>query len=66
MTELRRAAITEDDVRRIAALAGLPISDERVKVVANELRGMMSLADSLYELDTSNVDPELAWDASWD
>ena len=66
MASTERATITEEDVRRIAALAGLPLSDDRVKVVTQEMRGMLSLAESLYEVDTSDVDPELAWDARWD
>ena len=60
-----RPNLTEQNVRDIAALAGLPLSDARVAVVTKELQGMMAMVRKLYELDTTGVEPD-PLNAGWD
>lgn len=49
-------AVTIDDVRHIAALARLGLSDERAHALVGELNGILGHMDVLSKVDTSNVD----------
>ncbi len=48
-------AVTIDDVRHIAALARLGISDERAADVVGELNGILRHVDALALVDTDGV-----------
>ena len=49
--------ITEQEVRRVAELANLALSDEEIARMALDLDGILSHIDKLNELDTANVEP---------
>ena len=48
--------LTEDQVRHIATLARLLISDEEVEQYAKELTSIFDFIEQLKEVDTSNVE----------
>ncbi len=49
--------ITEQEVRRVADLANLALTDEEVIRMAYDLDGILSHMEKLNELDTTNVEP---------
>jgi aspartyl-tRNA(Asn)/glutamyl-tRNA(Gln) amidotransferase subunit C len=49
--------LTEQDVRRVAELANLALTDEEVARMAQDLSGILEHMDKLNELDTSQVEP---------
>ena len=49
--------ITEAEVRRVAELANLALSDAEIARMALDLDGILTHMDKLNELDTTNVDP---------
>ena len=49
--------LTTDDVRHIAKLARLQISDDEVEQYSNELSAIIEYIDMLSEVDTENVEP---------
>jgi aspartyl-tRNA(Asn)/glutamyl-tRNA(Gln) amidotransferase subunit C len=49
-------AVTRDDVRHIAALARLSVSDERAEALVAELNTILAHIDVLSGVDTANVD----------
>ena len=51
------ANLTEDQVRHIAKLARLQISEEEVKKFSKELTSILTYIDMLNELDTEGVEP---------
>jgi len=50
-------ALSHDDVRHIAKLARLHLSDEEVEKFSRELSSILDYIDQLQEVDTSNVEP---------
>ena len=48
-------AVSENDVRRIAALARLGLSDDRVPELQRELNGILAHMEALSKVDTSAV-----------
>ena len=50
-------SITADDVRRIARLAHLPVSDEEVARFTRELGEILAYVRQLEEVDVSSVPP---------
>lgn len=50
-------AITEKDVRKIAKLAKLQLTDEEVKRFEGQLGKILDAVDELSKVDTSNVPP---------
>ena len=50
-------AVTEDDVRKVADLARLQLSDEEKTLLTEELNRILSYMEKLDELDTRNVEP---------
>lgn len=50
-------AITEADVRKIAKLAKLRLTDEEVKKYQGQLGKILEAVDELSKVDTSNVPP---------
>ena len=51
-------AVSLDDVRHIAALARLGLSDDRARALMNELNGILGHMDVLSRVDTSALAPE--------
>ena len=49
--------ITEPEVRRVAELANLALSDQEITRMARDLDGILTHIDKLNELETSNVEP---------
>jgi aspartyl-tRNA(Asn)/glutamyl-tRNA(Gln) amidotransferase subunit C len=49
--------ITEQEVRRVAELAQLALSDEEVARMAQDMSAVLTYIDKLNELDTANVEP---------
>ena len=49
-------AVSLDDVRHIAALARLGLTDERAQALTAELNGILVYVDALARVDTSAVD----------
>ncbi|MFL5576783.1 MAG: Asp-tRNA(Asn)/Glu-tRNA(Gln) amidotransferase subunit GatC [Gemmatimonadaceae bacterium] len=50
-------AVTEQDVRHIAALARLGLAPERVPSLVGELNGILEHMAVLQQVDTTGVDP---------
>lgn len=51
------AHLSDDDVRHIAKLARLKLSDAEVKKLGKEMSSILDYIDILNELDTENVEP---------
>ena len=49
--------IMEEEVRRVAELANLALTDDEVARMSEDLSGILTHVDKLNELDTSNVEP---------
>ncbi|MDQ0230241.1 Asp-tRNA(Asn)/Glu-tRNA(Gln) amidotransferase subunit GatC [Metabacillus malikii] len=49
--------ITKEEVKHVANLARLAITDEEVEVMTNQLDAIISFAELLNEVDTENVKP---------
>jgi len=50
-------AIREDEVRRVATLARLHLTDEETRALTSDLGRILDYVDKLAELDTSAVEP---------
>ena len=51
------SGISKDEVLHVAHLARLEINDEEAETFAEQLERIISLAETLGELDTENVEP---------
>ena len=49
--------ITEEEVRRVADLGNLALTEEEIARMAQDLSGILVHVDKLNELDTSGVEP---------
>src|SRR5580658_881093 len=49
--------LTEQDIRRVAELANLALTDDEVAQMARDLSGILTHVDKLNELDTAGVEP---------
>ena len=49
--------ITMDEVKHVANLARLAITEEEAEKLTNQLDAIISFAEQLNELDTENVEP---------
>jgi aspartyl-tRNA(Asn)/glutamyl-tRNA(Gln) amidotransferase subunit C len=49
--------LTDDEVRYVAELANLRLSDEEVKRMSHDLAQILTHIEQLNELDTENVEP---------
>ena len=49
--------ISHEEVRRVADLANLALTEEEIERMAQDLSGILVHVDKLNELDTSNVEP---------
>src|SRR5690242_14131976 len=50
------STFTPDDVRRLAALARLELSDQELVLFAQQLSGILTFAAEVQSVDTSSVD----------
>lgn len=50
-------AIREDEVRRVASLARLHLTDDETRALTADLGRILAYVDKLAELDTSAVEP---------
>jgi len=50
-------SLTDADVRRIARLARIRVTDEEVAEVGNKLNGIFALIEQLQAVDTEGVEP---------
>ena len=51
--------ITESDIKKIAALAHLEITDEELRTLAPQVAAIVAYVEQLNELDTSAVEPAI-------
>ena len=49
--------ITEQEVRRVAELANLALTEEEIVRMTHDMDGILTHIDKLNELDTANVEP---------
>jgi aspartyl-tRNA(Asn)/glutamyl-tRNA(Gln) amidotransferase subunit C len=49
--------ISEEEVRKVAELANLALSENEVAQMARDLSGVLTHVDKLNELDTTGVEP---------
>jgi aspartyl-tRNA(Asn)/glutamyl-tRNA(Gln) amidotransferase subunit C len=49
--------ITEQEVRRVAELANLALTEDEIVRMTQDMDGILTHIDKLNELDTSNVEP---------
>jgi aspartyl-tRNA(Asn)/glutamyl-tRNA(Gln) amidotransferase subunit C len=49
--------ITEQEIRRVAELANLALTDEEIVRMTHDMDGILTHIDKLNELDTANVEP---------
>jgi aspartyl-tRNA(Asn)/glutamyl-tRNA(Gln) amidotransferase subunit C len=49
--------ISEEEIRRVAELANLALTDNEVAQMARDLSGILTHVDKLNELDTAGVEP---------
>lgn len=49
--------ITEEEVRRVAELGNLALTDQEIARMAQDLSGILVHVDKLNELDTSDIEP---------
>jgi aspartyl-tRNA(Asn)/glutamyl-tRNA(Gln) amidotransferase subunit C len=49
--------ISEQEVRRVAELANLALSEHEVARMSHDMSSILTYIDKLNELDTSNVEP---------
>ena len=49
--------LTDDDVRKIAALARLELSPSEVEVFSKQLADILAYADAIQQVDTTGVPP---------
>jgi len=57
-------AVSIADVRHIAALARLGLTDERASALVDELNGILAHMDVLAKVDTGDVEPVIGIGAS--
>ncbi len=50
-------SVDDNTVRKIARLARIAISDEKVPVMANELNGILGWIEMLNEVDVEGIEP---------
>ena len=51
--------ITESDIKKIASLAHLEITDEELRTLAPQVAAIVAYVEQLNELDTSAVEPAI-------
>src|ERR687893_2541379 len=51
--------ITESDIKKLASLAHLEITDEELRTLAPQVASIVEYVEQLNELDTSSVEPAI-------
>lgn len=51
------STITNDDVRHLAQLSGLQMSDDEVQAIRADIENILNYVQQLNELDTTGVEP---------
>jgi aspartyl-tRNA(Asn)/glutamyl-tRNA(Gln) amidotransferase subunit C len=51
--------ITEDDIKKIASLAHLEITEDELRTLAPQVASIVAYVEQLNELDTSAVEPAI-------
>ena len=51
--------ITEDEVKKIAALANLELTDDELHRLAPQMASIVTYVEQLNEIDTSDVEPAI-------
>ena len=49
--------LNEKDLRKLALLARMDLSDEQIEAIGPKLESILGFVDQLSELDTENVEP---------
>ena len=49
--------INQDDIKKIAHLARINVSDEESELIEQRLTGIMNLIDAMQKVDTDGVEP---------
>ncbi len=49
--------LTKEEVKKVAALANLPINDEDLERYASQLSAILDYIDQLNQVDTTNIEP---------
>jgi aspartyl-tRNA(Asn)/glutamyl-tRNA(Gln) amidotransferase subunit C len=57
-------ALSEEEVRHIALLSRLQLTDEEVKLYAEQLTHILDYVKKLQDLDTSGIEPMISASAS--
>ena len=50
-------SLNQADLKKIAHLARINVSEQETKVLEEKLQGIMSLIDQMQNVDTNNVEP---------
>ncbi|MEE2878354.1 MAG: Asp-tRNA(Asn)/Glu-tRNA(Gln) amidotransferase subunit GatC [Pseudomonadota bacterium] len=50
-------SVTKDDVRKVARLSRIAVTEERIEPLANELTAIMGWIEQLNEVDVDGVEP---------
>ena len=50
-------SLNQADLKKIAHLARINVSEQETKVIEEKLQGIMSLIDQMQNVDTDNVEP---------
>ncbi len=50
-------SVSRDDVRKVARLARIAVSEDRLEPLAGELNGILAWIDKLNEVDVEGVEP---------
>ena len=50
-------SVSKDDVRKVARLSRIAVSEEHLDELAGELNGILGWIDQLNEVDVSDVEP---------
>ena len=50
-------SVTKDDVRKVARLSRIAVSEQHVEELVGELNGILSWIDQLNEVDIEGVEP---------
>lgn len=51
------STITNDDVRRLAQLSSLQMSDDEVQAIRTDIENILNYVQQLNELDTTGIEP---------
>ena len=59
-------SVTKEDVRKVARLSRIAVSEDRLEPLANELSAIMGWIEQLNEVDVEGVEPMTSnWIKSW-